>query len=149
MRTSRSPRKSRTHPDTDRAFVGEARTDGAVVPEADSDGNVHDHKIVDVTCGSFEKETAGPNPHSGAYGNDPRYSGKNAADLETNSCFVSAYREQKEDIPHTRNNWICYDFKERRIVPTHYTIRKHYRDPGNDHLRSWLVEMSADGKKWR
>jgi hypothetical protein len=108
-------------------------------------GNVHDRHVVDITCGSFEKETRRANPHSGAFGNNPNY----AADLETDSRFVSACRIRSEDIPHTRNNWICYDFKERRIVPTHYTIRTHGGGPGGTHLKSWLVETSADGKSWQ
>jgi hypothetical protein len=113
-------------------------------------GNVHDRHIVDVTSGSFEKEIVGANPHSGAYDNDPDYAAKNAADFETDSCFGSAFRNSSEDIPHTRNNWICYDFKERRIVPTHYTIRTHcYSGPGSEHLKSWLVETSTDGENWR
>jgi hypothetical protein len=112
-------------------------------------GNVHDRHVVEVTCGSFEKETQGANPHSGAFGNDPRYAAKNIADLNTDSLFSSAYRDKKEDIPHTRNNWVCYDFKERWIRPTHYTIRTHdnclFR---NCHLKSWLVEMSVNGESW-
>jgi hypothetical protein len=108
-------------------------------------GNVHDRNVVDVTSGSFEKEIEGVNPHSGAYENDPDCAAKNAADLETDSFFQSAYRWE-EDSPHTRNNWICYDFKERRIVPTHYTIRT-YGGPGW-HLKSWLVETSVDGDSW-
>jgi hypothetical protein len=112
-------------------------------------GNVHDRSVVDVTSGSFEKETHGANPHSGAYKNDPNYAAKNAADLETISCFGSASRDKKEDIPHTRNNWICYDFKKRRIMPTHYTIRTNWGSPGYSHLKSWLVETSTDGKNWR
>jgi hypothetical protein len=74
---------------------------------------------------------------------------KYAADLEISSFFVSAYRLSSELIPHTRNNWVCYDFKKRRIVPTHYAIRTNWSDPGGDHLKSWLVEMSAHGKGWR
>jgi hypothetical protein len=35
-------------------------------------GNVHGRHVVDVTCGSFEKETYGSNPHSGAYAHSPR-----------------------------------------------------------------------------
>jgi hypothetical protein len=112
-------------------------------------GNVHKRHVVDVTCGSFEKETHGPDPHSGAWDNDPRYAAKNAADLETGSEFMSACRDKEEDVPHTRNNWICYDFKERRIVPTHYTIRTNGGWPGCTHLKSWLVETSADGENWR
>jgi hypothetical protein len=107
-------------------------------------GNVHDRNVVDITCGSFEKETRGANPHSGAFNNEPVCAAKNAADLETGSFFFSAYRKNA-NIPHTRNNWICYDLKKRRIVPTHYTIRAH----GGDNLKSWVVETSTDGENWR
>jgi hypothetical protein len=110
---------------------------------------VHDRHVVDVTSGSFEKETQGANPHSGAFDNDPDCAAKNAADLDSYSCFQSAYREKEEDIPHTRNNWLCYDFKERRVAPTHYTIRTYGCGPGEGHLKSWLVETSADGESWR
>jgi hypothetical protein len=130
-------------------------------------GNVHDHHVVEVTSGSFEHEAQGANPHSGAYDNKPYSAAKNAADLETDSLFISAYRKREEDIPPTRNNWVCYDFKERRIVPAHYTIRTNGHgpgpglvqglsfdyaprsDPGCSHLKSWLVETSADGESWR
>jgi hypothetical protein len=105
-------------------------------------GNVHDCCVVDVTSGSFGKETEGANPHSGAYKNDPDYAAKHAAEMEAVSCFSSAYRSNSEDIPHKRNNWVCYNFKEMRIAPTHYTIRTYY-------LKSWLVETSADGENWR
>jgi hypothetical protein len=112
-------------------------------------GNVHNRNVVQVTSGSFEKETHGANPHSGAYNNEPDHAAKNAVDLETRSCFISACRTKEEDIPHTRNNWICSDFKEKRIVPTHYTIRTHRGNPGTAHLKSWLVETSTDEKNWR
>jgi hypothetical protein len=109
-------------------------------------GNVHDVHVVDVTCGSFEKVTYGANPHSGAFRNEDWAVAKNAADLDTVSRFKSAYRKKKEDIPHTRNNWICYNFKERRIVPTHYAIRTYH---GAANLKSWLIETSADGESWQ
>jgi hypothetical protein len=34
-------------------------------------------------------------------------------------------------------------------VATHYAIRTYWGDPGNAHLKSWLVETSADGESWR
>jgi hypothetical protein len=34
-------------------------------------------------------------------------------------------------------------------VPTHYTIRTNWNGPGWNHLKSWLVETSVDGKSWR
>jgi hypothetical protein len=113
-------------------------------------GNVHNCHIVDITSGSFEKETRGANPHSGAYADNSLFAAKKAADLETESCFTSACRKKEEDIPSRRNNWICYDFKERRIVPTYYAIRtRGYCGPGGPHLKSWLVGTSKDRKRWR
>jgi hypothetical protein len=105
-------------------------------------GNVHDCNVVVVTSGSFEKETDG-------LVDNPRWAAQRAADLRTDSSFGSGYRKKKEDIMHTRNNWLCYDFKERRVVPTHYTIRSFGGDSGLSHLKSWAVETSADGKDWR
>jgi hypothetical protein len=93
-------------------------------------GNVHDRSVVEIRSGSFEMETDGANPHSGAFCNSPGYAAKNAADLEADSCFHSAYRTNSEIVRHTRNNWVCYDFKERRIVTTHYAIRTNWRIPG-------------------
>jgi hypothetical protein len=112
-------------------------------------GNVHDRHVIDVTSGSFETETEGANPHSGAWNNAPNCAAKNAVDLEADSLFQSAYRTREEDIPHRKNNWLCYDFKERRIAPTHYTIRSYWGVPGDWHLKSWIVETSADGESWR
>jgi hypothetical protein len=109
-------------------------------------GNVHDRQVVDITCGWFESVTIGTNPHSGAYCNYSGCAAKNAADLEADSCFQSALRGSEENIPHASNNWVCHDFKERIIVPTHYTIRTYWDDPGYSHLKSWRVETSGDGK---
>jgi hypothetical protein len=62
---------------------------------------------------------------------------------------MSAYHSHKEDVPHMRNNWVCYDFKERRIAPTHYTIRTNGAGSGKQRLKSWIVETSVDGQDWR
>jgi hypothetical protein len=112
-------------------------------------GNVHGRHAVEVTSGSLEKETLGDNPHSGAYNDRADYAAKNIADLETDSLFRLAYRNHSEDITHTRNNCVCYDFNERRIVPTHYTIRTNSWGPGYWHLKSSLIETLVDGSSWR
>jgi hypothetical protein len=52
----------------------------------------------------------------GAFHDSLGWAAKNAADLDVNSCFGSAYRSVSEDIPSPRNNPVCYDFKEKRIV---------------------------------
>jgi hypothetical protein len=49
----------------------------------------------------------------------------------------------------TRNNRIGYDFKDRRVIPTHYSIRSRYdRGVGGRHPKSWLIETSLNGKDW-
>jgi hypothetical protein len=99
-------------------------------------GNVHDRAVVEVTSSSV-------------YCNDPRFAGGRAADLEEDSHFASRIHWGSGFVVHTRNNWLCYDFKERRIAPTHYTIRSNFGDRGGWHLKSWVVETSEDGNNWR
>jgi hypothetical protein len=64
--------------------------------------NMQDCHVVDVTSGSFEKETHGASRHSGAYDNDPRRAAKNAADLENyHPFFLSAWRSEIFSISGT------------------------------------------------
>jgi hypothetical protein len=69
--------------------------------------------------------------------------------LGTDAIFHLPWRERKEDIPHTRNHWLCYNFKQKWFLPRHYAIRTNGCAPGQAHLRSWLVETSTDGEEWR
>jgi hypothetical protein len=88
------------------------------------DGNVCDAGIVDVIASSI------CNSHVP----------KQALDLSTDTCFSSENRP---------NQWLCYDFKELRIVPSGYAIRsgaKGWCTPC--YLRSWVIETSMDGKTW-
>jgi hypothetical protein len=96
-------------------------------------GNVHDRDAIIVTASKGDS------------------SPKVVADLTSNDRFCSEYRPKEGDIPHTRNNWICYDFKDRRVIPTHYAIRSasHGAGPGwGNYLKSWLIEISSDGEAW-
>jgi hypothetical protein len=45
------------------------------------------------------------------------------------------------------NSWICYDFKNMHIKPTHYSLRSP-RNCNSYHLRCWGLEGSQDGKSW-
>ena len=80
-------------------------------------GNVHEKGVVEVTGSSSFL----------GYGH-----ARFAADLGTGSSFISS------DEP---NSWIRYDFKERRLAPTSYSIRA-----GNGSFpSSWVLEVSNDG----
>jgi hypothetical protein len=64
---------------------------------------------------------------------------KNAVDFDTDSRFYS----QGET-----NQWLCYDFTNMRIAPTHYIVRSNGNPTGNNHLRSWVIEGSEDQVQW-
>jgi hypothetical protein len=81
-------------------------------------GNVHDTGIVTITASDMD--------------DDPRYTRKNVADLTFESQFIS------KDHP---GQWVCWDFHEMRVRPTHYTITAGW-------LKSWVVESSLDGEAW-
>ena len=83
-------------------------------------GNVHDHGIVVVTASSI---------HSG----QP----KDIVDMGKSSMYTG-------DVP---NSWICYDFKDRRVIPTSYSIRSHSNPPGGCQPKSWVFEGSNDKRK--
>jgi hypothetical protein len=70
-------------------------------------GNVHKKKVVKVTCSGHPDE-------------DSVCTVRHIVDLRADSFFVSTYNSKSHNIPHDRNNWVCYDFKERPIIPTHY-----------------------------
>jgi hypothetical protein len=80
-------------------------------------GNVHEKGIVTITSKSVHKD-------------DPKY----VADLTSDSRFKSKYY-------YDPGQWICRDFGEMCVRPTHYTIMTEY-------LKSWVVEGSLDGRSW-
>ena len=57
-----------------------------------------------------------------------------------NSDFFFSKSEQ--------GSWICFDFKEHRVVPSSYTLRSISCRPGDRHPRSWVLEGSNDNKEW-
>jgi hypothetical protein len=64
-------------------------------------GNVHDQGIVTITSKSVSSDS-------------PETVPVNVADLTTSSDFLS---------DNTPDQWICWDFGEMRVRPTHYTIQ--------------------------
>jgi hypothetical protein len=91
-------------------------------------GNVHDNGLIEVTASSIR-------------GSSPSCHPKNAVDLQNRlSCFKS----QGEP-----SSWICYDFKDMEITPSHYSILSYPSGPNqNHHPKSWCLEVSVDGTSW-
>jgi hypothetical protein len=82
-------------------------------------GNVDERGVVSIS-GSTAND-----------GHPPRH----AVDLKTTTIFHST---------NAPNQWLCYDFKNRRVQPTHYSISAY----GGWYLRSWIFEGSLDGSNW-
>jgi hypothetical protein len=98
--------------------------------------NVHDAGVVHVAS-------------SPPISRESHCAAKNVADLNSHSVFCSGVRKATAAIPHTRNNWICYDFKTLRVIPTHYTIQSSHSSTFNKwNLKSWVVEVSINRKVW-
>jgi hypothetical protein len=81
-------------------------------------GNVHDKGIVTITSNSIDDD--GPKNFSFI------------ADLTSDSFFCSK---------NEPGQWICWDFHEMRVRPTHYTIKTWK-------LKSWVAGGSLDFVNW-
>ena len=84
-------------------------------------GNVHNKGIITVT------------------GTATDYGPRNAVDFGTDSVYESTCKP---------NSWICYNFKDRRLLPTSYSLKSYGYGPGGDHPKSWVIEVSNDGSLW-
>ena len=90
-------------------------------------GNVHDKGVVEVTG-------------SAPYSNNVAYCPKHAVDLGSEKNYYSQNSE---------NSYLCYDFKERRVIPTSYSLRSNgWGGRGHYHPKTWVFEGSNDGKAW-
>jgi hypothetical protein len=95
--------------------------------------------VADFTSGSsFFSKKRGGNVHkkgivtSKSVYRDTQYPPDNVADFTYDTIFHS------KDDP---GQWVCWDFHEMRVRPTHYTIWGYW-------LKSWVVEGSLDGQNW-
>lgn len=93
----------------------------------DCGGNVDSKNIVNVTSSSFF---------------DNSQVAKNAVDLDDMTHYFSSDEED--------NAWLKYDFIERKVKPTHYSIRtRHDYGKGRQHPKNWVIEGSDDEIEWK
>ena len=88
--------------------------------------SVTENQIVDVTALSFNDQSLHPN---------------NVVDSDSiDSYFYSS----------DSNSWVCFDFKNRKVKPTHYSIRSFkHGDAGWFHTQNWCIEGSNDKNNWK
>jgi hypothetical protein len=88
-------------------------------------GNVHTLRIVNITASSVGDISRSHLPEL-------------VADLHSDTNFFTKGEP---------NQWICYDFRDSSVRPTHYSLLSYLTQAGN-HPRNWVIEGSNDGKLW-
>jgi hypothetical protein len=69
------------------------------------------------------------------------YLTKKHGNVHEKGIVTITHREWLLNSTDDRHQWVCWDFREMRVRPTHYTIRGLL-------LKSWVVEGSLDGESW-
>lgn len=64
-----------------------------------------------------------------------------------NVCLFEE-RDKYFQTTNELNAWICFDFKENRIIPTSYTIKSSNHNQNGHQPRSWVIEASNDNFLW-
>jgi hypothetical protein len=86
-------------------------------------GNVHELKKVTLTASSVH-----------ASGGTAQWEMKHAVDYNIETHFHAN---------NNKNEWICFDFNEKRVGLTHYSVCSGWHP-----LKSWRLEGSLDGTTW-
>ena len=86
-------------------------------------GNIHDNGTIEITSNSI----------------DSNFYPKNLVDYKSTNFY------QSKEEP---NPFICFDFKDRGIQLSGYSIGSGSNDQNDQHLRNWVVEVSNDGQNY-
>lgn len=92
--------------------------------------SVIDNKIVDFTSSSVTSSMELYQPSSA---------------IEYENKSGGYYFHSKED---DKDTWLCFDFKERKVMPTHYSLKSLASSKQYYNIQSWNIEGSNDGTKW-
>lgn len=57
----------------------------------------------------------------------------------------TSYYFKSKDTP---NNWVCFDFRTRHVIPSGYTIRSIRGNPEHFYPKNWVIEGSNDKNSW-
>lgn len=67
------------------------------------------------------------------------------------SCPSNILNYDSNDYFHSKtaeNSWISLDFKQKRVLLSHYTLKSYEGQVNDSHLKSWVIEGSNDGVNW-
>ena len=67
----------------------------------------------------------------------------------SNSCLLIIIKLAITTLANCEGGFICFDFKDKRIQLTCYSIKSSGNSSGSGHLRNWVIEVSKDGNEWK
>ena len=91
----------------------------------ESGGNIHDNGTVEITANSI----------------DGSYHPKNLVEYKENNYYQCGYDSKVLSS-------VCFDFKDKSVNLSSYTIKSNHNSDGDNNPKSWVVEVSKDGKNW-
>ena len=89
----------------------------------ETSGNIHDNGTINITSNSINSD----------------HHPKNLVDYQNNNFYHS-----KDD----GNAIICFDFKDKSVQLSAYTIQSYDINANWGHLKNWVIEESNDAKNW-
>lgn len=92
--------------------------------------SAYENKIIDITASSYHNDSLHPSK---------------ALEYENNDYYHSLDNGNYCNEGHIE--WLCVDFKERKVKPYHYSIKSYPR--GGHNLQNWVLEGSNDGESWK
>jgi hypothetical protein len=76
---------------------------------------------------------------SSHYSSDDCYRVRTLADFGGSLLMTDSRFFSKDE----RDQWVAFDFRDRQVIPTHYSIRTHRSaGPGSWHPKSWVIEAA-------
>lgn len=101
-------------------------------------GNIHHNGTIEVTASSIRD----PQSFSSTY--DPQKIIDNLIQYNRGLIIFNVFFAPQQG---QQDFWLCFDFKEKRIQVSSYTISNtQYLDVSR--IRNWVIEISNDGKNW-
>lgn len=89
-------------------------------------GNIHDNGTIEITSNSINSDNISNHP-------------KNLVDYQEDNLYCS--KDAGEAI-------ICFDFKDKMIQLTNYSIKSYNCGKNWSHLKNWVIEVSNNGNTW-
>lgn len=87
-------------------------------------GNIHDNKTIEITSNMIYEL------------NHP----KNLVDYQNDNYYYPSGND--------KNAYACFDFKDKLVQITGYSIKSYDGKENSRHIRNWSVEVSNDGERW-